>query len=580
MDEVVNERRREGQHVEGEDTVVPITKVNLRSSYDWEKSVVYPVTPSSITFLSNDPNTVTANSSADFQSSKKEKLAGSLEAGVADNERKDFVVPSARPIRERLWEITANWTPLGYITFGGPAAHVALMLQLWVNTDKPEKRWIDAPSFAELFSICQALPGPASTQLQFAMAIIRAGLLPALYAFLLWCGPGFAIMVGIAFGINAIGANVPVWLAYIENGLVSVAVGLIALAAYKLAKNMYKTDIQIFIGFLSFAFASAYSSITWLCPVLIACGGAIMYMWRTLERFVLEGRVDPSKSLWTNIRILAHGKGPSNTKPSSAGMTAPTDTKAGADADDSIPVHLSYGHVTGAILMTISVLLFVVCIIIRNTAVYKDLPRALQVFLTFYECGVIIFGGGPVVIPLLAGYIVDQRWCTTQEFLIGLAFINCCPGPNFNFSVYLGALALRTTPGSLLAGAFLGNVGIFAPGLLLIAGFLPFWRRARTHPLARTLLEGVNAAAVGLVFAAAYGLWEKAIVPVVRDTDGTISVTATGRILSVGQFPLYAILVAFGFVACGVVGKWRFEEPWAIAVGGVVGLIQCAVSGR
>jgi chromate transport protein ChrA len=46
--------------------------------------------------------------------------------------------------------------------------------------------------------------------------------------------------------------------------------------------------------------------------------------------------------------------------------------------------------------------------------------------------GTIIFGGGPVVIPLLREYVVDEGWVTPRDFLIGLAVIQAFPGPNFN----------------------------------------------------------------------------------------------------------------------------------------------------
>ncbi|KXS22240.1 chromate transporter [Gonapodya prolifera JEL478] len=509
----------------------------------------------------------------------KEKLALEMayeEVGLTE----EPVILGKRPLRVRLWEITVNWLPLGYITFGGPAAHVALMLQLWVHSD--DKRWLDAASFAELFSLCQTLPGPASTKLQFAIAIIRTGLFPALYAFLLWGLPGFVVMLGIAYGINAVGSGIPVWMAYVENGLVSVAVGLVALAAYKLARAMYTTDMQIFIGFLSFAFASAFSTTSWIYPVLMAGGGVIMYLWRALERLALEGRVDPKKTVWSNGWSIITGKKPGDAGSSekNGASSQSSEKQATQLAQDVPPVYLTYSPSTGAVLIATAVLVFVVCIVVRNTSAYDGLPRPVQLFITLFECGVIIFGGGPVVIPLLAGYIVDQGWCTSQEFLIGLAFINCCPGPNFNFAAYLGALALRTSAASLFAGAVIGTAAIFSPGLLLIAGFLPFWHRVRTHSTARIVLDGVNAAAVGLVFAAAYGLWQKAIVPVTRNADGTIVVSSTSRILDVGQVPLYVILAAFGFVSCGVVTKWKIPDPWAVAVGGLVGLVQWAVSVR
>ncbi|TPX49161.1 hypothetical protein SeMB42_g02717 [Synchytrium endobioticum] len=85
--------------------------------------------------------------------------------------------------------------------------------------------------------------------------------------------------------------------------------------------------------------------------------------------------------------------------------------------------------------------------------------RALHVWGTFYFTGSIIFGGGPVMIPLLQSYVVGPGWLTDREYLIGLAAINALPGPLFNFAAYCGALALRASIGSAVAGALLLRSG-------------------------------------------------------------------------------------------------------------------------
>lgn len=77
-----------------------------------------------------------------------------------------------------------------------------------------------------------------------------------------------------------------------------------------------------------------------------------------------------------------------------------------------------------------------------------------------YLAGTIIFGGRPVVIPLLREYVVEPGWVSTRDFLIGLAIIQAFPGPNFNFAVYLGALAILGTPHSTVLGAFISYMGI------------------------------------------------------------------------------------------------------------------------
>ena len=135
-------------------------------------------------------------------------------------------------------------------------------------------------------------------------------------------------------------------------------------------------------------------------------------------------------------------------------------------------------------------------------------PRPLSLFANLYLAGTIIFGGGPVVIPLLREYVVQPGWVSPRNFLLGLAVIQAFPGPNFNFAVYLGALALLNTPHPTILGAFLGYLGIFIPGVTLAVGFQSLWRVLRKKRVVTSLLRGINATAVGLVFTAVYRLWQ------------------------------------------------------------------------
>jgi chromate transport protein ChrA len=70
-------------------------------------------------------------------------------------------------------------------------------------------------------------------------------------------------------------------------------------------------------------------------------------------------------------------------------------------------------------------------------------------------------------------------------------------------AVYLGALALHSP-----LGAAISYLGIFLPDLMLSLGAQSIWRVLRTNPAVVSLLRGVNATAVGLVFTAVYRLWE------------------------------------------------------------------------
>jgi chromate transport protein ChrA len=112
------------------------------------------------------------------------------------------------------------------------------------------------------------------------------------------------------------------------------------------------------------------------------------------------------------------------------------------------------------------------------------------------------------VIPLLRSYVVDPGWVSSRDFLLGLAIIQAFPGPNFNFAVYLGALALQGSSFPTIFGAFLGFLGIFFPGIALAVAVQSFWSVLRRKKWIVDLLRGVNATAVGLVFTAVYRLWE------------------------------------------------------------------------
>ena len=84
------------------------------------------------------------------------------------------------------------------------------------------------------------------------------------------------------------------------------------------------------------------------------------------------------------------------------------------------------------------------------------------------------------------------------------------PGPLFTFAAYLGSVAAPEPHG--LAGAALGLVGIFLPGMLILLGTLPFWDSFRRRAAAQAVMRGVNAAVVGLLGAALYNpVWTSSV---------------------------------------------------------------------
>lgn len=114
-----------------------------------------------------------------------------------------------------------------------------------------------------------------------------------------------------------------------------------------------------------------------------------------------------------------------------------------------------------------------------------------------------------------------------------------------------------------IAGAILGYIGIFAPGLIMVHGTMGIWKTLRSRPWFKAVLRGINAAAVGLIYTAVYKLWEIGFV------DAS---TSSGT--SLGREPWWVVTAATSYTATAWFGM---PVPAAILLGGVMGLIWYGV---
>jgi len=120
------------------------------------------------------------------------------------------------------------------------------------------------------------------------------------------------------------------------------------------------------------------------------------------------------------------------------------------------------------------------------------------------------------------------------------------PGPLFTFAAYLGAVERPSPHG--IAGAALGILGIFLPGMLILLGTLPFWDGFRQRVGAQAIMRGINAAVVGLLGAALYNpLWVSSVA-----SSGDVALALVGFVLLTSwRAPplLVVILGALGGIA-------------------------------
>jgi chromate transporter len=174
------------------------------------------------------------------------------------------------------------------------------------------------------------------------------------------------------------------------------------------------------------------------------------------------------------------------------------------------------------------------------------------IFLTFLEMGLVVFGSGYVLVAFLGSELVVPGYISEQELLDAIAIGQLTPGPVFTSATFLGYL-LGGIPGAIVA-----TLGIFLPAIVLVGVAHPFLPRIRASASLSAAIDGLNAAAVGLIGASAVLLGRDAFF-----TDG-------------GFDPLAVTLGAVSFVALlsGRVG------PVPLLLGGaLVGLAVRSLTG-
>jgi chromate transporter len=129
------------------------------------------------------------------------------------------------------------------------------------------------------------------------------------------------------------------------------------------------------------------------------------------------------------------------------------------------------------------------------------------IFLTFMKMGLVVFGSGYVLVAFLGSELVAPGYISEQQLLDAIAIGQLTPGPVFTTATFLGYL-MAGVPGAVVA-----TVGIFLPALVLVGVAHPFLPRIRASEDLSAAIDGLNAAAVGLIGASAVILARDAFLP-------------------------------------------------------------------
>ena len=116
--------------------------------------------------------------------------------------------------------------------------------------------------------------------------------------------------------------------------------------------------------------------------------------------------------------------------------------------------------------------------------------------LYFLKIGSILYGSGYVLVAFLQSGLVDTRhWLTQNQLFDAVAVGQFTPGPVLSTATFIGYLILG------IPGATVATVGIFLPSFVFVLISNPFIPKVRKSPMTAALLDGVNAASLGLMLA-------------------------------------------------------------------------------
>ncbi|NUW66418.1 chromate efflux transporter [Vibrio coralliilyticus] len=134
---------------------------------------------------------------------------------------------------------------LGWISFGGPAAHIGYFR----NTFVEKLKWLDDKEYAQIVALSQFLPGPGSSQVGFALGYKRGGLPGACMAFLGFTLPSVLIMLALAVLSSQLTETS--LFQNIVHGLKLLAVVVVADATWGMYKNFCKEKLSVSLCLLT-----------------------------------------------------------------------------------------------------------------------------------------------------------------------------------------------------------------------------------------------------------------------------------------------------------------------------------------
>ena len=371
----------------------------------------------------------------------------------------------AVPFREAV----RVWTRVALLSFGGPAAQIAVMHRILVE----EKRWVSESRFLHALNYCMLLPGPEAQQLATYIGWLMHRTLGGIVAGGLFVLPGAVAIMALSIIYAEFGNTGFVTALFF--GLKAAVLAIVVQAVIRVGARALKTNVMRAIAAAAFV-AIFFFDVPF--PVIVITAGLVG---------LVGGRAG-----YPAFRNVGHGDPAKEGAGDDAfGEAAPADPRAGLARSLRVA-----GLWLALWLVPVALLL----VFLGGGNVFS------QIAVFFSKMAVVTFGGAYAVLAYVAQQAVDEfHWLRPGEMLDGLGMAETTPGPLIMVLQFVGFMAAFRDAGGLspmlagVLGGLLATWVTFTPCFLWIFLGAPYIERLRGNRALGGALSAITAAVVGVV---------------------------------------------------------------------------------
>lgn len=366
-------------------------------------------------------------------------------------------------------EALAYWVKLGFTSFGGPTAQIAMMHEELVE----KKRWISERRFLHALNYCMLLPGPEAQQLATYLGWLMHRTWGGILAGALFVLPSLLILIALSWLYLRYGQTAIV--TAIFYGIKPAVTAVVITAVIRIGKRSIHNQPLMWIALLSFIAIFVFNL---PFPLIIMSAGIVGFM---------AGQRYPE--LFSKEQKPHFGSG--------------TKHRESAIIDDHTPPpsHASFNRVRLIRQISVASLLWFVpmaCLVLLLG--WKSVYPQLAWFFT--KAALLTFGGAYAVLPYVyQGAVENYQWLSATQMIDGLALGETTPGPLIMIVAFVGYLAghaQESTIGGVL-GACIATWFTFLPSFLFILLGAPLIESTHGNLRFTAPLTAISAAVVGVI---------------------------------------------------------------------------------